>query len=245
MVKRSKKLTRRLEDYLEAVLVLVRRDGVARVSDIASATNVSKSSVTAALKHLAEDGLVHHDPYQFVTLTPPGLALAEKVLDKHKLLTVFLTDVLRINATEAEENACRMEHVMDDMVLERMSMLAEFIQGCPPDGTEWMKKFSDYCEQYPSPEPPDGLTGSERPELKMTMDQMKPGLTGRIVKVGGSPGAPGARRRLMDMGVTPGTPFEVRRVAPLGDPIEIRIRRYHLTLRKAEAAGITVEPIEE
>ena len=243
MVKRSTKLTRRLEDYLEAVLVLVRRDGVARVSDIASATNVSKSSVTAALKHLAEDGLVNHDPYRSVTLTPPGLALAEKVLDKHKLLTVFLTDVLHINATEAEENACRMEHVMDDMVLERISMLAGFIQDCPLGGAEWMKKFSDYCEQYPSPEPPDGRTGSERPELKMTMDQMKPGLTGRIVKVGGSAGA--ARRRLMDMGVTPGTPFEVRRVAPLGDPIEIRIRKYHLTLRKAEAAGITVEPIEE
>lgn len=243
MAKQATKLTRRLEDYLESVLVLVRRNGVARVSEIASATNVNKSSVTAALKHLAEDGLVNHDPYQFVTLTPLGKATAEKVLDKHKLLTAFLADVLNINATKAAENACRMEHVVDDIVLERISMLAEFIQGCPPGGAEWMKEFLAYCELHQSPEPPQRRKGSERTILKTTMDQIKPGQTGKILKVGGSAAA--ARRRLMDMGVTPGTPFEVKRVAPLGDPIEIRIRKYRLTLRKAEAAGITVEPTEE
>ncbi|MCD4699323.1 MAG: metal-dependent transcriptional regulator [Phycisphaerae bacterium] len=243
MAKQGTKLTRRLEDYLESVLILVRRNGVARVSEIAAATNVNKSSVTAALKHLAEDGLVNHDPYQFVTLTPLGKSLAEKVLDKHKLLTVFLIDVLNIDATKAEENACRMEHVVDDVVLERISMLAEFIQDCPQGGSKWMKKFLAYCEQHQSPETDAGQTGSERSILKTTMDQIKPGQTGKILKVGGS--AVAARRRLMDMGVTPGTPFEVKRVAPLGDPIEIRIRKYHLTLRKSEAAGITVEPTEE
>lgn len=243
MAKQDTKLTHRLEDYLEAVLVLVRRNGVARVSEIASATNVSKSSVTTALKHLAEDGLVNHDPYRFVTLTPLGKAMAEKVFDKHKLLTVFLTDVLNIDATKAEENACRMEHVVDDIVLERISMLAKFIQDCPLGGSEWMEKFLAYCKQHQSPETNGEQTGSERSTLKTTMDQMKPGQRGKIVKVGGS--AIAARRRLMDMGVTSGEPFEVKRVAPLGDPIEIRIRKYHLTLRKSEAAGITVEPTEE
>ncbi|MCK4627080.1 MAG: metal-dependent transcriptional regulator [Phycisphaerae bacterium] len=236
MAKQGRKLTRRLEDYLEAVLVLVQRNGVARVSEIAAATNVSKSSVTAALKHLADDGFVNHDPYQYVTLTPRGQATAQKVLDKHDLLTAFLAGVLNINASAAEENACRMEHVVDDVVLERMAMLAEFTRQCPMGGTEWMEKFSAYCRQH-RPETPEQST------LKTTMDQMKPGKKGKIVKIGGQVGA--MRRRLMDMGVTPGTPFEVERVAPLGDPIEIRIRRYHLTLRKAEAGGITVEPTEE
>ncbi len=236
MAKQERKLTRRLEDYLEAVLVLVRRNGVARVSEIAAATNVSKSSVTAALKHLAGNGLVNHDPYQFVTLTPHGTELAQKVLDKHNLLMSFLTDVMNIDPTAAEENACRMEHVVDDIVLERMEMLATFIQECPLGGKDWMEKFSNYCRQHPS-------ETSEQSTLNTTMDKMKPGQKGKIVRVGGSIGA--ARRRLMDMGVTPGTPFEVERVAPLGDPIEIRIRKYHLTLRKAEAAGITVEPMEE
>ncbi len=236
MAKRSTKLTRRLEDYLEAVLVLVRQDGVARVRDIAAATNVSKSSVTAALKHLSDDGLVNHDPYQFVTLTPRGTELAQEVLDKHDLLMSFLIDVLNIDPVAAEENACRMEHVVDDIVLEQMSALAEFIQDCPQGGPEWIKKFSNYCRQ-------NRPGASEQSTLTTTMDQMKPGRGGKIVKIGGQSGP--ARRRLMDMGVTPGTPFKVERVAPLGDPIEIRIRKYHLTLRKAEAANITVEPDEE
>ena len=236
MAKKSRKLTRRLEDYLEAVLVLVRRNGVARVGEIAIATNVSKSSVTAALKHLADDGLVNHDPYQFVTLTPRGTELAQEVLDKHELLMSFLIDVLNIAPTVAEENACRMEHVVDDVVMERMSLLAAFTQQCPQGGSEWAKKFSDYCQQ-------NQPGTSEQSTLTTTMDQMKPGRGGKIVKISG--GAGPARRRLMDMGVTPGTPFEVERVAPLGDPIEIRIRKYHLTLRKAEASGITVEPDEE
>ena len=148
MERKGSKLTRRLEDYLEAVLMLVRRDGVARVRDIATLTNVSKSSVTAALKHLSNDGLINHDPYQFITLTPRGEALAQEVLDKHELLTAFLTNVFNIEAAVAEENACRMEHVVDDIVLERMGLLAEFIQGCPMGGKDWMGKFSAYCEQH-------------------------------------------------------------------------------------------------
>lgn len=50
------------------------------------------------------------------------------------------------------------------------------------------------------------------------------------------------RRRLLEMGVLPGTAFRVERVAPLGDPIEIRVRGYALSLRRAEAAHILVEP---
>jgi ferrous iron transport protein A len=49
------------------------------------------------------------------------------------------------------------------------------------------------------------------------------------------------RRRLMDMGLLPGAEIQVEKVAPLGDPIEVRIRSYHLSLRKKEAEGIAVE----
>ena len=73
----------------------------------------------------------------------------------------------------------------------------------------------------------------------MTLDQLKPGQSGRIVRVG-SVGS--IRRRIVDMGVTRGTPIEVIKVAPLGDPIEIKVRGYNLSLRKGEAAGITVDP---
>lgn len=67
---------------------------------------------------------------------------------------------------------------------------------------------------------------------------MRPGEKGVIVRVAGR--GP-ARRRLLDMGVTTGTPFEVERVAPLGDPVEIKLKGYHLSLRKKEAARIHVD----
>ncbi|MBQ7880008.1 MAG: ferrous iron transport protein A [Clostridia bacterium] len=64
------------------------------------------------------------------------------------------------------------------------------------------------------------------------------GESGKIVKVAGE-GA--LRRRLFDMGVTPGADVLLRKKAPLGDPLEITIRGYELTLRKAEAACVTME----
>ena len=70
------------------------------------------------------------------------------------------------------------------------------------------------------------------------LNQLKPKDTGKIIRVEGG-GA--LRRRLLDMGVIPGTEVKVERVAPLGNPIEIKIRGYHLSLRKEEAANIYVE----
>lgn len=73
--------------------------------------------------------------------------------------------------------------------------------------------------------------------MKLTLDNMKPGSSGTICAVGG---AGALRRRLLDMGLTPKTTVLVRKVAPMGDPIEIHLRSYELTLRKDEAAKIEV-----
>lgn len=74
--------------------------------------------------------------------------------------------------------------------------------------------------------------------MKTTLDLVKPLQQGHIVSVGGT-GA--LRRRFLDMGLTPKTRVMVRKVAPMGDPIEIHIRGYELTLRKEEAAKIEIE----
>ena len=70
------------------------------------------------------------------------------------------------------------------------------------------------------------------------LSQMRPKESGMITKVGGS-GA--VHRRILDMGVVPSTAVTVERVAPLGDPIEIKVKGYHLSLRKEEAAHVYVE----
>ena len=77
-----------------------------------------------------------------------------------------------------------------------------------------------------------------RPGVKRPLSEMKPKERGTITKVGGR-GA--IRRRILDMGVVAGTEVEVERVAPLGDPIAIKIRGYRLSLRKEEAANVQVE----
>ena len=145
--RKSAALSRRLEDYLEAVFDLVRRDGFARVRDIASRTHVSKSSVTAALRQLCLSGLVHHDPYEVVTLTDRGETLAEELRRKHNTLRGFLEQVLNIDGETADANACRMEHVVDDQVLRRLRMLAEFARDRPARSRDWLADFSAYCRE--------------------------------------------------------------------------------------------------
>lgn len=75
--------------------------------------------------------------------------------------------------------------------------------------------------------------------MERTLKELKPGEKGLIVKVLGEKGP--VKKRLMDMGVTRGAEVLVRKVAPLGDPIEVNIRGYELTLRKAEAQNIIIE----
>ena len=71
----------------------------------------------------------------------------------------------------------------------------------------------------------------------MTLKEVKPGNTVTVERVGGT-GA--IRRRIMDMGITKGTSVFVRKVAPLGDPVEVTVRSYELSLRKAEAEIVEV-----
>ena len=75
----------------------------------------------------------------------------------------------------------------------------------------------------------------------MNLAKMKPGERARITKVGVT--GP-LKRRLMDMGVLVGEEVKVEKVAPLGDPIEVTIKNYNLSLRKKEAEGIAVEVIK-
>ncbi len=76
---------------------------------------------------------------------------------------------------------------------------------------------------------------------KMLLKDLKRGERGKVVKV---EERGEVRRRILDMGVVPGTIVEMERIAPLGDPVEIKVRGYHLSLRKEEAERIRVEPVK-
>lgn len=72
----------------------------------------------------------------------------------------------------------------------------------------------------------------------MTLREVQPGGEARVLKISG---AGAVRRRIMDMGITRGVDVRVRKVAPLGDPVEITVRGYELSIRKEDAASIEVE----
>jgi len=72
----------------------------------------------------------------------------------------------------------------------------------------------------------------------MTLRELKPGQQGKVVSVGS---AGSMKRRIMDMGITPGVEIKVVKVAPLGDPIEVTVRGYQLSLRKDEAQQIEMQ----
>ncbi|MDV0444485.1 hypothetical protein MmiAt1_00100 [Methanimicrococcus sp. At1] len=75
-----------------------------------------------------------------------------------------------------------------------------------------------------------------------TLNNVKPGCSCKVVNIGGNNIL---KNRLLCMGVTPGTEIDVVKIAPLGDPVELKIRNYTLSIRKKEAAGIFVEDVRE
>jgi len=133
-----------LEDYLEAILALIQNGGEARVRDISERLAVHKSTVTAALKTLAEKNLVDREPYGAVTLTNEGRRIAIRVTQSHAVVKTFLKDVLLVDSHTAEDNACRMEHVMDKIVLERLVTFAEFMSSCSATNVKCLERFADH-----------------------------------------------------------------------------------------------------
>ncbi|MGB9880945.1 MAG: metal-dependent transcriptional regulator [Anaerolineae bacterium] len=121
----GRQLSASMEDYLEAILQLERTSRVARVSEIAEQLQVSRPSVTGALKSLSARGLVTHARYGHVTLTSKGLGLALEVERRHTAIRDFLTEILGVSAEKAESAACKMEHVLDPEVLEHFVAFAE------------------------------------------------------------------------------------------------------------------------
>jgi DtxR family Mn-dependent transcriptional regulator len=109
-----------MEDYLEAIALLKKERGAAKVADIARRMNVKNPSVNAAVRSLARRELVVHERYGLVHLTARGRAIAERVVRRHEMLVRFLTEVLGVREDAAREDACKMEHVLGDQTFDRL-----------------------------------------------------------------------------------------------------------------------------
>jgi len=140
------------EDYLEAISNLLATKGVARVRDVARRQKVRKSSVSSALRCLADKGLVNYEPYEVISLTPRGRKVAREITRRHDVIRRFLEDVLRVDSEKADVNACRIEHGIDRDVLDRFLQFVNFVNASSRVGAQWVEGFANFRTGEPTEE---------------------------------------------------------------------------------------------
>ncbi len=107
------------ENYLETILILSKKMPQVRSIDIATELNFTKPSVSVAMKQLRENGYVHMDSDGFITLTESGLQIADKMYERHRLLSDWLVQ-LGVDRETATEDACKIEHVISEKSFEKI-----------------------------------------------------------------------------------------------------------------------------
>jgi DtxR family Mn-dependent transcriptional regulator len=143
-------LSASLEDYIEAIFNLALESNVARSKNIAERLNVSKSSVTGALRLLKDKGLANYEPYGYVTLTERGRGAAAEIVKKHNILKFFFEKVLGVETDLAQDAACRAEHTLGSEIIAKLLSFIEFVTESNKDGCCLADQFREFCGKPPS-----------------------------------------------------------------------------------------------
>ena len=136
-----------LQDYLEAILHLEAANRVARAKDIADRLEVTRASVSGALKTLAERGLINYKPYSYVTLSDEGRGIAREIVRRHDALLEFFRDILQMDEEHAEQVACKVEHAMDTEAADRLVGFLEAMARCPRTDQVWRDHLARVCDR--------------------------------------------------------------------------------------------------
>ncbi len=138
-------LSENLEDYLEVIYQLETTEKVARAKDIAANLGIKPGSVTGGLKALDKKGLINYQPYAYITLTDAGKEIAEEITNRHRILNQFLHEILQVDAKTADATACRIEHVIDKVTLQRIGCLVKFMNNKNSKGDSYIDHFKSFC----------------------------------------------------------------------------------------------------
>lgn len=163
------KLTASQENYLELILGLS-KDGPVRISDIARTAGVKLPSVTKAVTRLADAGLVRHESYGTVEITPAGQEAARSVVRRDDCLSRLLTEILGLPEDAAAEEVCRLEHVISHDVLLRLETLVE--HATAPRSRRWLENLLTKLSNV-SPEKNEILVGKDNPHVVLEREQRK------------------------------------------------------------------------
>lgn len=245
----TESLSASLEDYLEAILGIIAVKQAARAKDISDRLQVSKSSVTGALKTLAERGLVNYAPYDLVTLTSQGKVIAEDVTRRHEVLSDFFVRVLAVDPVIANEGACKMEHAIPPLIMDRFVQFLEYMELCPRGGDRWTRDFGYFCNHGKTNASCDRclrstleLIQSQKKQSSSTfslLTQCLDGQKGRIKKIREQEKI---RPQLLRAGLVPGALIQLEKSDPLQGIWQVKIRGYHLNLHYEEAKRVEIQP---
>lgn len=195
-------LSHTIEDYLKAIYML-QEETTATTTDIARRMSVSPASATSMMKRLAKMGLVKHQHYQGVTLTKSGKKIALEIVRHHRLLELYLSEIMGLPLDTVHDEAERLEHHISEEFEDRMAELL----GHPthdPHGHPIPTKDGQVSEIIAHP-----------------LAEAQPGQAFVIHRV--SDADPELLRYLKDLGLMPKVIGEIIEIAPFSGPITLRI----------------------
>jgi len=230
-----------LEEYLESILDIEEKAGVAKTSAIAKCMKVAPASVTEALQTLADKGYVHYEPYRGAYLTGEGREMARKVKRRHRLLEVFLSEVLHISGKNVHDEACRMEHTLSDETECALCKMLNAPARCPHGSLIGAcdRNVASCSECLGKTMPP---SAGARNEPLVPVTALRPGQNATIAFIRGDRSVV---QRLTDLGLTIRTDIQLVRKAPLLGPVEIAVRKTRLAVDHAIADHIFVTAYPE
>lgn len=211
-------MTGNKEDYLKAIYKLGGQYKLINNKDIASALNVSASSVSEMIKKLLQNGYVEYELYQGVKLTESGAKEAMKVVRRHLLWEVFLVERLGYNWDEVDKVAELLEHVTDQELEDKLEIYLEFPKTCP-HGTLILKDDRDNSHFRSM----DSLTKGEVGTIRRFED---------IKEV---------LNYVDNLGLKIGDKIEVVNLAPYNGPITFKIKDKDIIIGRDAANKIYVE----
>ncbi|MDP6041871.1 MAG: metal-dependent transcriptional regulator [Candidatus Latescibacteria bacterium] len=137
----SNEISHSVAHHLAAIHELMGDQGYARVSDVARALEITRGSASLTLKALKERGLVEEDHNKFLKLSDNGRQIVDSILAKRAIVRKFLSDVLKLDAHQAEVDACKVEHLLSMRTGEQLLQFVQFLLSNDPVAKQFLAEF--------------------------------------------------------------------------------------------------------
>jgi Mn-dependent DtxR family transcriptional regulator len=147
----NNEITHSMAHYLMAIQELLRRQGYARVTDVARELEITPGSASVSIKHLKTKGWVEEDHNRFLRLSSEGERIAQEIRVNNRLLVQFLTEVLGLPEPQANIDACKVEHLVSSATRSRMMALMTFIHKDTPVVKKFLHAWRESQFECPGP----------------------------------------------------------------------------------------------